>query len=98
MGNSYSVALVREVPDPAWNSYCTEEWRSERARELDRLGGKYPVQVKHTHVLRSSEVHPNTLLLPVCPITGLNRPPIKRGGSFNAKLQFLAVRPGFVLS
>lgn len=38
MGSSYSTELVKEAP-ASWATYCTKEWRSERAGELDRLGG-----------------------------------------------------------
>ncbi len=37
MGNEYSKQLVEERP--LWDQYVNEEWRSERCRELDRLGG-----------------------------------------------------------
>eukprot|EP00198_Chlamydomonas_reinhardtii_P001560 XP_001690896.1 predicted protein [Chlamydomonas reinhardtii] len=58
MGNEISTsALDRDPRD--WEGVLSEEWRSDRIRELDRLGG-------------------------------LNRPPIARGQSFSAKLQFLA--------
>lgn len=38
MGNEYSRELVEETP--VWEVYVNGDWRSERAKELDRLGGK----------------------------------------------------------
>ena len=39
MGNARSVFMCRET-DVDWQGYISEDWRSERVRELDKLGGK----------------------------------------------------------
>ena len=38
MGNVRSVFLCREA-DVQWQEYVAEDWRSERTRDLDKLGG-----------------------------------------------------------
>ncbi len=38
MGNVRSVFLCRDN-DVDWDNYVSEEWRSERVRDLDKLGG-----------------------------------------------------------
>ncbi|GLI58901.1 hypothetical protein VaNZ11_000682 [Volvox africanus] len=37
MGNNFSAAYLEETPP--WEDYIAQAWRSERCRELDRLGG-----------------------------------------------------------
>jgi hypothetical protein len=38
MGNTYSTEFLQQVPD--WEGLQDAEWRSDRARELDVLGGE----------------------------------------------------------
>ena len=37
--------------DPSWESMLAGEWRSERAKELDKLGGKLSVPVDDCSIL-----------------------------------------------
>lgn len=39
MGQEYSTQLLE--PGPPWPAYVEQQWRSDRARELDRLGGGF---------------------------------------------------------
>ena len=38
MGNNSSTVLL--VAEPDWEEYVQKDWRSERVKELDALGGE----------------------------------------------------------
>jgi hypothetical protein len=43
MGQSHSTRhrLLQNAKDVDWESVLSEEWRSEKSRELDKWGGKW---------------------------------------------------------
>ena len=88
MGNSVSRAKFMCMDsDVDWESYVSQDWRSERSRELDQLGGK----VVRAHAKCVCTLAIWDLLERVCSThaTGLDRPAIARGDSMTAKLGFL---------
>lgn len=90
MGNLTSHPFVSDDVD--WNAYVAAEWRSLRARELDRLGGANAAGA-------AGPPPPSALPAPhytqhkhaVC-LAGLTRPALAAGQSFSRKLDYLGVR------
>ena len=95
MGNSLSARGQPEAGgglaarNPDFAVYCTSAWRSERARELDSLGGARKWGWAGDAIFPSCPV---TSVTPHVPSAGLGRQPVRRGASFSAKLHLLGVR------
>lgn len=90
MGQSASRARNEDVYTPAnkmdWDSYADAHWRSARARELDRFGGKLDGHIMYFSLEQKFHWCTSGLF-----VTGLERRPIARGNSVTAKLEFLQV-------
>ena len=56
MGQSYSTQLVEQ--GPPWDAYVSQGWRSDRARELDRLGGDLLRTPRSGHYAQRIMLHP----------------------------------------
>jgi hypothetical protein len=72
--------MCREA-DVEWDAYVAEQWRSERSRDLDKLGG----------ARRPPECRSASRMMVTTRNAGLDRPAIRRGDSMTAKLGFLQV-------
>ena len=84
---------------PDWTDYSVAQWRSARSRELDKYGGEVSTQglgnldypIRCTILLTTP---PSVLWGMVFAAVGFERPPVKRGDSINAKLEYLQVNRG----
>lgn len=90
MGNLTSHPFVSDDVD--WNAYVAAEWRSLRARELDRLGGANAAGAAGPPPPSALQAPHYTQHKCAACFAGLTRPALAAGQSFSRKLDYLGVR------
>lgn len=79
MGNRNPRLLLEvEQLEDEWKSYAAGKWRSERTRELDDVGGERLAAL----IMRNNAMDARA---------GPDRPPLRLGESFSARMAFLEV-------